>query len=47
MPGEEWTIGWRRDWGFEDVDCYWKWLDMALLIGVRPAEGQTSASAAV
>jgi tRNA (cmo5U34)-methyltransferase len=35
----ETQLGWLHDAGFDDVDCYWKWLEMALLIGVRPASG--------
>jgi tRNA (cmo5U34)-methyltransferase len=32
----ETQLAYLREAGFTDVDCYWKWLEMAVLIGVRP-----------
>ena len=32
----ETQVQWLRDIGFADVECFWKWRELALLSGVKP-----------
>jgi tRNA (cmo5U34)-methyltransferase len=40
----ETQMRWLREIGFAEVDCHWKWRELALFGGVRPAEASSTAN---